>query len=122
MSEKLPPKTRQEALKQLAALDEELGINSYYPGSDDAVIAGYKLVCTCGACPEQYDVYAADGQKVGYLRLRHGFFRADVPACGGETIYESQTKGDGCFADDERELELTKAVKAIQAWWKTHES
>jgi hypothetical protein len=122
MVEQNKPKTREEALQRLAELDEELGINSYYPGSDDAVINGYRLICTCGACPEQYDVFTAAGQKVGYLRLRHGCFRADVPACGGETIYESYPKGDGCFAADERESELTKAVEAIQAWWKTHES
>ena len=78
---------------------------------------GYKLVCTCPACPEQYDVYSgATGNKVGYLRLRHGQFRADVPTCGGETVYVSNPKGDGIFADDERLLHLEKAIAAIDMW------
>jgi hypothetical protein len=88
----------------------------------DLEINGYKLVLTCPACPEQYDVLTADGSKIGYLRLRHGWFRADVPCAGGETIYESYPNGDGIFDDDERMPELTKAVEAIQAWWKNHES
>lgn len=76
-------------------------------------IGDYILKCTCPACPEQYDVYTQDKQLVGYLRLRHGYFRADVPYCGGETIYESYPRGDGIFDEDERIPELTNAVKAI---------
>lgn len=34
-----------------------------------------KFVKTCSACPEQYDVFDSDGNEVGYVRLRHGFFR-----------------------------------------------
>jgi hypothetical protein len=88
----------------------------------DLEINGYKLVLTCPACPEQYDVFDKEDRKMGYFRLRHGVFRADAPCCGGDTVYESQPAGDGMFNDDEREPELTKAVEAIQAWWKTHES
>ena len=43
---------------------------------DEQTINGYRLILTCGACPEQYDVFDGDRQ-VGYLRLRHGHFRAD---------------------------------------------
>lgn len=82
-------------------------------------IDGYRLICTCAACPEQYDVQDSTGQQMGYLRLRHGHFRADVPDCGGETVYESTPKGDGIFEDDERMIELTNAVRAIDAWWDT---
>jgi len=70
---------------------------------------GYDLVCTCGHCPEQYDVFK-EGVQVGYLRLRHGYFIAD---CGLTTVYESRTQGDGGFEEDEREYHLTEAVKAI---------
>lgn len=77
-------------------------------------IDGFRLVCTCGACPEQYDVFAAEGRQVGYLRLRHGHFRADYPDLGGETVYQSDTKGDGVFSDEERMVELKKAVEAIK--------
>ena len=79
----------------------------------DTTIAGYTLKLTSFACPEQYDVFAANNEMVGYLRLRHGHFRADVPDCGGETVYDASPKGDGMFENDERIEELTKAVKAI---------
>lgn len=78
-------------------------------------INGYELVRTCEACPEQYDVYK-DRVQVGYLRLRHGYFRADCPDCGGETVYTASPKGDGVFYDDEREFYLTEAISAIDAW------
>jgi hypothetical protein len=101
-----------EALAKL----EELQSNTDWPA--DMELNGYKLVCTCPACPEQYDVHsAATGVKVGYLRLRHGWFRADAPACGGETVYESRPKGRGIFDDGERVPEITKALEAITAYW-----
>jgi hypothetical protein len=75
-------------------------------------INGAKLVRTCMACPEQYEVFY-DNQQIGYLRLRHGHFRADYPDCGGETVYRSEPKGDGVFADDERFTELANAVFAL---------
>ena len=71
-----------------------------------------KLVQTCGACPEQYDAFL-DGKEVGYLRLRHGYFRVDYPHHGGETIYSANPRGEGAFEDDEREKYLKKAKKKI---------
>lgn len=82
-------------------------------GSGEIEINGLRLVCTCSACPEQYDVFDGDTQ-VGYLRLRHGWFRADVPICGGEMVYDAYPRGDGAFEDDERMHYLTEAVAAIQ--------
>ena len=79
----------------------------------------YQLFCTCFACPEQYDVKTMDGSLVGYLRLRHGHFRADCPAVGGDTVYSSMTNGDGIFDDVERSSELIAAVNAIDLWWET---
>lgn len=71
-----------------------------------------RLEMTCGACPEQYDAFV-DDKQVGYLRLRHGHFRVEFPECGGETVYESDTIGDGIFDDSERELHIRRAVDAI---------
>ena len=102
-----------ELAKSLAELEEKQ--DSDWP--TDLELDGYKLICTCPACPEQYDVFKA-GAKVGYLRLRHGWFRADAPSCGGDTVYESHTKGDGMFDDDERIPEITKALAAITQYWK----
>ncbi len=76
------------------------------------IINGYQLFLTCLACPEQYDVYL-NGEQVAYLRLRHGRFYASYPDVGGVMVYESYPKGDGIFEDDERETELTNAIKAI---------
>jgi hypothetical protein len=105
------------ALTNLEEAQKEAQNKQEWP--QDLEINGYKLVLTCPACPEQYDVFDKEGRKMGYLRLRHGVFRADAPCCGVDTVYESHPKGDGMFDDDEREPELTKAVEAIQAWWKT---
>jgi hypothetical protein len=69
-----------------------------------------KLVKTCASCPEQYDVFF-DGERVGYLRLRHGWFQADyLPAPGHETVYQAAPEGDGSFKDHERKEHLDKAV------------
>lgn len=77
-------------------------------------IEGLRLVCTCPACPEQYDVFDSAAKQVGYLRLRHGSFRADYPGTGGETVYQVNTKGDGVFLEEERQQELTNAVRALK--------
>jgi hypothetical protein len=80
-------------------------------------IKGYTLDQTCGACPEQYDVYVGYGdnrQQVAYLRLRHGTFTVRVPNSIGELIYTAYPKGDGCFMDDERKLYLNAAIEAIE--------
>lgn len=70
------------------------------------------LVETCGACPEQYDAMY-NGEQVGYLRLRHGYFRVDYPHCMGEKIYGAEPRGDGCFDVDERDYYLEQAKLAI---------
>lgn len=77
------------------------------------MVLGYRLVCTCGACPEQYDVFE-DDKQVGYLRLRHGRFTVDVPDAGDEQIYEAFPRGDGIFDSDERNRYLEEACRAIR--------
>ena len=72
-----------------------------------------ELDMTCGACPEQYDAIC-DYEVIGYLRLRHGHFRAEYD---GLIVYEASTIGDGIFEDSEREKHLKKAKKAI---WKAY--
>ena len=79
-------------------------------------IGNHVLKMTCGACPEQYDVFHGD-EQVGYLRLRHGTFSASVPDYGGETVYEAYPQGDGIFEDDERVFYLRAAVRAIDDYW-----
>lgn len=71
-----------------------------------------RLVQTCGACPEQYDAFHSEtGDKIGYLRLRHGYFRAEYK---GTIVYDAEPRGDGCFDSDERDYYLEKACSAIR--------
>lgn len=70
-----------------------------------------ELVQTCGGCPEQYDMFL-NGEKIGYFRLRHGYFYAEyLPT--EEVVFSINPKGDGIFEADERDLYLKKAIKAI---------
>ena len=89
--------------------------------ADDLEINGYKLVLTCGACPEQYDVFDSSGKQVAYFRLRHGVFRAECPDVFGEQVYRSTPKGDGIFAPDERLQELTSAIEKVDEWVKNQQ-
>jgi hypothetical protein len=77
---------------------------------------GYELIKTCGCCPEQYDVIDKNGEQIGYLRLRHGYFRAEVPGCCGSIVYDANPNGDGMFEDDERQFHLQKALDSIHQW------
>ena len=79
-------------------------------------IKGYELVLTCGACPEQYDVFK-DGKQVGYLRLRHGFFSVECPDACGTLVYETEPRGDGSFYPDERRPYLNRAIEEIRRYW-----
>lgn len=73
-----------------------------------------RLVQTCGACPEQYDVVDDDGDIVGYMRLRGGYFYATAGGGPmGDAVYEAYPKGDGVFESDERDLHLNTALAAI---------
>lgn len=76
---------------------------------------------TCGACPEQYDVFDSAGKQVGYVRLRFGVLRCDVPDCGGPDIYQHSFDNDtwkGVFdSDEEREEHLTAIADAIKAYY-----
>ncbi len=67
---------------------------------------------TCPACPEQYDAYYK-GEIIGYLRLRHGYFRVEYLCVNGVIVYDSYPIGDGIFEDSERKKHLKKARKAI---------
>lgn len=76
------------------------------------LIQGCTLELTCHACPEQYDVYFEDFQ-LGYLRLRHGHFRASYRDYEGVVVYSASPAGDGVFTDTERMRYLNNAVTAL---------
>lgn len=82
--------------------------------ADSFVIGGVELRLTCGACPEQYEAYQ-EGQQIGYLRLRHGYFSVDYPDCGGDEVYTARPEGDGVFSGGgEREYHLRRAVAELK--------
>lgn len=85
--------------------------------SFDIMIHGYRLVRTCGACPEQYDVLDSQGNQVAYLRLRHGSYTVSAPDVSGEVIYQAFPQGDGIFEDDERVEHLEESIKHIQRYY-----
>ena len=68
------------------------------------IISGLKFICTCQACPEQYDVIDNTGNMVGYVRLRFGRLTCDYPDVGGEKIYCANIGNEWCgiFPDDEQ--------------------
>ena len=78
----------------------------------DRIAAAIKLQCTSEMCPEQYDAFLG-GVQVGYLRLRHSFFRVEFPDVGGEEIYSAEPDGDGRFMPQERDFYLGKARQEI---------
>ena len=82
---------------------------------EDPVIDDLTFKLTCGACPEQYDVFRGDKQ-VAYVRLRWARLRVDVPDVGGETIFlhDFPEEYKGIFAnEDERAHWLKKVAEAI---------
>ncbi len=70
-----------------------------------------RLVQTCAACPEQYDVFSGE-ELIGYMRLRWGHFRAEYL---GKTVYDASTIGHGSFDDTERHRHLNAGCTAILA-------
>lgn len=73
----------------------------------------FELRETCGGCPEAYDVYH-NGMYVGYMRLRHGYFRVVYDEGGaGETVYEAHPRGDGIFETEERDKHLRAGCGAL---------
>lgn len=84
-------------------------------------IDNYRLECTCGGCPEQYDVFDESETIVGYMRLRHGYFYAECPYT--ETVVYETTDlcGDGIFYDeDERQYHLRAAIQKLKEFLLTH--
>ena len=93
-------------------MSDEVKLDTLRVHPNSTEINGYDLVLTCSIWPEQYDVLK-EGEQVGYLRLRSGYFYASYPDCSDDIVYEAEPWGDGCFGDKERNFYLTKAIDAI---------
>jgi hypothetical protein len=83
---------------------------------ENKTIKDLHFVLTCASCPEQYDVFDAEGNQVGYVRFRWGHLTCEYPDCGGEVVYETNFDDgwQGCFvSDDDRRLFLEEIANAI---------
>ena len=98
--------------------DADWEASDIFGNHSDYVIDGLKFVNTCGACPEQYDVFTQDGRHTGYVRLRFGRFRVDCPDIGGETVYvwDFDEEYKGVFSPDERPKFLKEAAVEINKY------
>lgn len=74
-----------------------------------------KLVKTCDGCPEQYDAFI-NGLQIGYIRCRWGEIAVKCPDANGKVVYQSITDGYGALTDDERGVQLSACIKAIESW------
>ena len=110
-SELTPRAGHDEALALLSYLRDE-GVLP--PAQLESTVVELELKRTCAAAPEQYDLFR-DGRQIGYLRLRHGYFRAHYPDHNSsEPVYSTGVRGDGLFYDDEeRSRELRAAAVEI---------
>jgi hypothetical protein len=75
-------------------------------------IFGFDFVCTCFACPEQYDIYFND-RYVAYLRKRHGHLAA-YPVIDGEIQWDNafykEESGDPYDGVIENRVEVFKNI------------
>ena len=84
-------------------------------------IDNYRLECTCGACPEQYDVFDESETIVGYMRLRHGYFYTECPYTETVVYETTDLRGDGIFYDeDERQYHLRAGIQKLKEFLLTH--
>lgn len=74
---------------------------------------GFKLVLTCGMCPEQYDVFSGK-DIIAYYRVRHGEFVITCPDVGGEDIFWCDVYGDGGFDKSERLNLLALSLRKVK--------
>ena len=75
-------------------------------------IKGLDFICTCSACPEQYDVFDSGENIVGYVRLRYGGLSCEYPDVGGEEIYYASV-GNGWCGSFENENQRMRHLNKI---------
>ena len=80
----------------------------------DYRIKGLWFKLTCGACPEQYDVFRGD-EQVAYVRLRFGRLRVDIPDAGGETVYihDFDQEYKGVFSDEAERVKYLAEITEV---------
>ena len=95
----------------------------YSKSPADFTFGDYRWICTCGACPEQYDVFYKD-KCVAYGRLRFGNFTVSNDAYREIEFYRAAFSDGwkGCFdTQKEREYHINLAQKNIEAYYNNQE-
>lgn len=86
-----------------------------------------KLVLTCHACPEQYDIYDVSlkgrGEYVGYIRYRWGYL-ALHPVTKGQVDWNIEVWSWSCNSGlsgilplEERDQILNTCKEELSKWW-----
>ena len=81
--------------------------------------------CTCGACPEQYDI-CLSGKPVAYFRLRWGHISVtEYDECGGfgDLIFEMDYRDPACgslYPEDEKSIRCKVEREIIKHWLLKH--
>lgn len=82
-----------------------------------------RLVCTCGACPEQFDVYSDKNELIGYIRFRWGHLQCRPQNQNGidfDTIVYAWSCDDGwvgVIPGDVREEVLENCKQALVKYY-----
>ena len=87
------------------------------------IVPTIRLVQTCAASPEQYDAMIGN-LRVGYFRLRWGYFRVEMPDAYDTLVYSHTFKNQqqGCFQDNkQRAIHLERGIIAIYKFLVEHE-
>ena len=77
-------------------------------------IKKYKIIRSCGACPEQYDIIL-NNKFIAFIRLRHGILTCENPE-QTKIYYKDNINYDGSFWDNkkDRELFINKIIKKLE--------
>lgn len=119
MEQKISEQEFREKLCKLSQAFKDM----YDPRYNTTHHNGYDFVCTCHACPEQYDVYEGDykdGKYVAYVRKRWGHLTVH-PVVNGEIIWDKliyeEVEGDdynGVIDNKEKTFDnIVNKIKSI---------
>ena len=79
----------------------------------------FKWICTCPACPEQYDVVCVGYKTVAYVRLRYGELSVN-PYVDGDIdwntelyCYQFDDSWKGCFDNKEERSKYKKEIEKV---------
>lgn len=116
MEQKISKEEFREHLSKVSQAFKDM----YDPKYNTTECRGYDFVCTCHACPEQYDVYEGDykdGKYVAYVRKRWGHL-AVHPVENGEinwdkVIYQETENDPWNGTIDDKDYTFNKIVDAI---------